>query len=141
MSRYLTIAAMVLLLSFSFLIGADAVENRGIIVDGTRLVTNVNAYDVAGRIMVPLRPLAERLGGRVDFNYETGMVEVRRGQKHVIIPQHSLTYYENGRPKRTEWPAEIVNGRMMVPSSLIDDFFGSKTYCDGRNGFVIVLSR
>ncbi|AZK59473.1 hypothetical protein Daudx_0921 [Candidatus Desulforudis audaxviator] len=128
-------------MSFSFLIGADAVENRGIIVDGTRLVTNVNAYDVAGRIMVPLRPLAERLGGRVDFNYETGMVEVRRGQKHVIIPQHSLTYYENGRPKRTEWPAEIVNGRMMVPSSLIDDFFGSKTYCDGRNGFVIVLSR
>lgn len=141
MGRYLTISAVVLLLTFSCLIRAEALENRGIIVDGTRLVTDVNAYDASGRIMVPLRSLAERLGARVVFNYDTGMAEVRKGNQMVEIPQRSWTYYENGRPRRTEWPAEIVNGRMMVPSSLSDDFFGSKTYCDGRNGLVIVQSR
>ena len=109
-----------------------------LILKDSLLQTDVQASDRGGCILVPLRFVAEALGAKVAFDNISKTTTLEMGSRSIQIPIGSFTYYDSGLSYRLEYPACIINERTMVPTTFIDDTWGTRTYLDGRSGQVII---
>lgn len=67
------------------------------------------------RTLVPIRALSQTLGAKVKWNSEKRQAEIVKNEKNIVIPIDSKTVYINGQAAELDVPAEILNGRTMVP--------------------------
>lgn len=90
------------------------------------LVKFKNQYPIIqeDRTLIPIRGLLEKLGAEVDWDHENYNAIVQRGDVEVILPIGSKTAYVNDEPVELDVPAELLNGRTMVPLRFITDSFG-----------------
>jgi hypothetical protein len=88
------------------------------------IVMDVPPMIVNGRTLVPLRFLANALGAQVSWNEATRDVTIINGDRILVIPIGETT------PELTalgmEVPAQIIDGRTMVPLRFIAEFFGAE---------------
>lgn|GEM_PF-1380762 len=71
------------------------------------------------RTLVPIRPIAERLGFSVNWNSEKQTVFIVKGNQSVELVVNHPVAKRNNQAFRLEAPAQIMNGRTMVPVRFI----------------------
>ncbi len=80
---------------------------------------------VDGKVMVPLRSIAEALGYEVTWNGETGMVELFNGARYTAVTIGSNSYFVNRMaPSPLSSEPVIVEDRTLVPVEFVTDILG-----------------
>ena len=95
-----------------------------------------------GRTLVPLRSVFEAIGATVDWNAETRCVTAKKRFDVVSLTIEDKDLYKNGS-KITEMdvPAQIINGRTMVPARYVAEAFDGEVKWDGTLGLVSVATK
>ena len=93
---------------------------------------------VEGRTLVPLRAIFEALGASVERNGETKTVTSVLDETEIKLTIGEKALYKNGETVELDVPAQIMNGRTMVPVRAISESFGVNVEWDGETRTVIL---
>jgi len=108
--------------------------------DGVLLSMDVPPQLVDGRTLVPLRAIFEALGAEVDWNPETQTVIGTRENTVVILTIGSTTPTVNGQIVPIDVPAQLVDGRTLVPLRFVAESFGVEVNWDGSTRTVTITT-
>ncbi|MEO6991613.1 MAG: copper amine oxidase N-terminal domain-containing protein [Candidatus Baltobacteraceae bacterium] len=115
-------------------------EPASLTVDGQRIVSDVPPVTDSKHAFVPLRAIAEGLGGDARFDAKTGTVELVRGSDvlRMHVGDHRATL--NGNPMTLRHPPFAVRGRVMIGLGVIARAFGSKVKYDAARAHIDVIT-
>ncbi len=97
-----------------------------------------NPMAINGRTMVPLRSIFEVMGAKVDWDNNTQTATATRGNTTIEVSIGKNCICKNGTAIPTDVPAEIINGRTMIPVRVIVEAFEAKVEWDGMSKTVII---
>ncbi|HEU4964207.1 MAG TPA: stalk domain-containing protein [Bacilli bacterium] len=84
-----------------------------------------------GRVLVPLRGIAEKIGGDVGWDGATQTVSIAQGGHVITLQIGSPLAFVDGKQVQLDVPAKIINSRTMVPVRFISESFGAIVKWDG----------
>ena len=143
-------------------LSANAAEQEiSVYLDGSRLAFDVSLVIVNGRVMVPIRVIAEAMGagitweppgwGRTSFGQVS--VDLGRTETYVFLnvndPLMSYGSHDDGtaitgggirRDITLDAPPMLVNGRVLVPLRAVSEGLGAKVVWDGDAHKVSIAS-
>ena len=90
------------------------------------------------RTLVPLRKIFEALGAIVTWNERTQTVTVIKGSKKIYFTINSPEMYVDGNKLTIDVPAQIRNGRTLVPVRAISEALGCSVDWDDSSKTVII---
>ena len=93
-------------------------------VDTNLIETDTPPTVVDGRTLVPVRAIFEAIGATVEWNNDTRTATGIRDDVTVVIQIDNATAYVNGEARTLDVPAQIINGRTMVPARFISEAMG-----------------
>ena len=95
---------------------------------------------IDGRTLVPIRQIAAALGlSDNDLQWDpNGTVTINNGSDRMIIRNNQQQVYFDGKAYATDVPAQIVNGRMMVPLRQISQLFNRSIQWDSSSGTITI---
>ncbi len=79
---------------------------------------------VEGRTFVPLRKIFEILGANVEWDGDTKTVTGTKDGTTIIMTVGQTTFTVNGKTKPLDVPAQIIDGRTLVPVRAIAESLG-----------------
>lgn len=91
-----------------------------------------------GRVLLPMRGIFESLGADVYWNANTQTVIGMRDQVKVQLTIGSQTAFLNGERVYLDVPAQIVNGRTLVPLRFVAQSLGMKVEWDEQTRTVYI---
>jgi hypothetical protein len=94
--------------------GASSIS---VFVNGNEVNFDVQPVIVNDRVLVPIRQIANALGlsdSDVTWNAD-GSVAINDGSNKILITNNDQQVSLNGNPYSLDTPAQIIDGRMMVP--------------------------
>jgi len=92
----------------------------GVTIDGTSVVFDGQGPTVIdGRTLVPVRGVFEQLGFDVNWNQTAQIVTLTNDNYEVIITIGSNTFTTNGEEHQLDVPAQIIDGRTLVPIRMV----------------------
>lgn len=101
---------------------ANANTNNTVVLDGGKIVNN--------RTLVPLRSIFEELGATVQWDQKTKTVTVTKENTKVWLKIGSKNTQVNGRTVTIDVPAQIVEGKTLVPLRFISESLGAAVNWD-----------
>jgi hypothetical protein len=110
-----------------------------IVVNGNAISSDVPPQIINGSTMVPVRVISEALGASVSWDSSTQTVTLLNGSVHIAMTLGGYTL-ENGSPITLDNPAQLINGRVMVPIRFIATAFGCQVNWDANNQTVEISS-
>ena len=141
MRKFVTkVAALVLMLGIfapAALYAAEinvTINGEAVIFDGQGPAT------IGGRTMVPVRGVFEELGFYVGWDGATQTVTLTNDYHEVSITVNSDVFAVNGEYHRLEVPAQIVEGRTLLPIRAVLEGVGFFVDWDGGTNTVIITS-
>lgn len=128
-------------MSISYL--TDSSVNSGIHVyyNGERISFHSygqNPELLEGRTLVPLRSIFEAMGADVDWDDATSTAIAKRDGVTVTIQIGASEIYKNGKAISLDVPAQLMNGRTMVPARAIVEAFGADVEWNGNGRIVFI---
>ena len=144
-----------LLLSIAFMIFAQSVsigvedrlddrgyaETIGVNINGMAVVfADQTPVIVDGRTLVPVRGVFEELGFEVDWNPDTRTAILESADFLVLIPIDSEVFTTNGEEFTLDVPAQIINGRTMLPIRAVVASVGYDVDWDSHTRTVLITS-
>lgn len=106
-------------------------ENVQLTIDSKTLLKNgqTSQMDVAptivnDRTMVPVRFIAEALGGTVDWSEEQQTAYVAYQESLVEVPIQSAVIHVNGEAVTIDTPSQIIGDRTMIPLRAVAEGLG-----------------
>ncbi|ASA25492.1 copper amine oxidase N-terminal domain-containing protein [Paenibacillus donghaensis] len=105
---------------------AESLAVPRILVNGSRLTLAANPYIKRGRVMVPLRGMAEGIGAKVLWDAATRTATVKRGDHEARITAGSSAALKNGRQAELDAPAEVKRGVMYIPLRFSAESLGGR---------------
>ncbi|NPV90615.1 MAG: hypothetical protein HPY50_07585 [Firmicutes bacterium] len=93
--------------------------------NGNELSFDVQPTIIGGRTMVPVRKIANALGisdDKVQWK-QSGEVTINYNGDVIILNNNSKQVKFNGKKYDTDVPAQITNGRMLVPLRVVSEMF------------------
>lgn len=139
--RVLLLALAVCLLTM--LVSAEEVKPVTVTLNGEKVDCASYGQDatiVEGRTMVPLRAIFEALGADVVWDKNTRTVLSARNGTLVELGIGSNILVKNGQDIEIDVPAQIMNGRTMVPARAIAESFGVAVEWDKGTRTVLLTS-
>lgn len=115
---------------------AEVLQAGSVTVNNQIIKFDTPAYIKNGTIMVPLRAIAEVVGGDVTWNSETQTVTITKDDTVIEIKPGSITALVNGEPVEMNLPATVTCGRTYIPLLLLAQALGLNTEQDSENGTV-----
>lgn len=105
---------------------AESQKEISIYVNGNKLSTDVPPQIIDGSTLVPLRVIFEALGATVEWNQETKTVYSTLGDTSIrlTIGEKNLYKGDHAYAISLSVPAQIIDGRTMVPVRAISESFG-----------------
>jgi peptidoglycan endopeptidase LytE len=96
--------------------------------------------DGNGDLQVPLRPVAERMGYRIDWSMDGPEVRLTLQNKERVmkLKSGSATAEINGKQVNMPSPVLFKDGHIFVPVRFISESFGYMVQWDNRNGIAII---
>ncbi|MBT9173709.1 MAG: Leucine-, isoleucine-, valine-, threonine-, and alanine-binding protein [Syntrophomonadaceae bacterium] len=137
----LMVATLVLAAVVSSLAQAAPAPQQGPIrvsIDEAALTLEVAPQMVGGRVMVPYRAIAERLGARVGWDSRTRVVTVTKGADVMRLTVGQTTATVRGRNVTLDTAPMVVAGRVMVPLRFLGEGLGARVDWDGSRRIVSV---
>jgi hypothetical protein len=95
----------------------QGVSGISVFVGGDEVNFDVQPVIVNGRVLVPIRKIANALDlsdNEVTWNAD-GTVTINDGSNRIVITNNDQQVTLNGNPYSIDTPAQIIEGRMMVP--------------------------
>lgn len=116
--------------------------------DKINVVVNGNAIDFTGnqepviqdsRVLVPFRAVFEEMGATVNWDADTKLCEADYNSASVGIKIGETTVtLDDGATVESDVPAQIINGRTMVPLRILSESIGAKVDWDGNTKTVTI---
>jgi len=110
-----------------------ASETMVVNVDGNSISLDVAPVLVDNRALVPIRAIAEQLGGDVSYDSSTGTVQILTAGSNVKLTLNSTTAEVNGNLVSLDVPAQIINDRTLVPLRFVGESLGANVNYDAGN--------
>lgn len=117
---------------------APSGETVTVEINGEKLMFDQEPILKDGRTLVPLRKIFEALGATVAWDDETQTVTAARENTLVRLTIGSNILNVNGMQKELDVPAQVVNGRTLVPVRAIADSFGCQVGWNGETNTVFI---
>lgn len=110
-----------------------------VFIDGRQVnFPDTKPYIKNGRTLVPVRFVSQEMGAKVNWNNKKREVLIEKGGKKISLKIGSKEVYVNGTKKVIDVPAELKNGRTMVPLRFISEAFGANVrWIDAERKVVI----
>ncbi|MEJ8548329.1 stalk domain-containing protein [Brevibacillus borstelensis] len=127
-----------LLVTFFTMIHSDHVFAQtarpiiSLMIDGKGVISDVQPLYQNGRILVPIRVLAERSGAAVAYEADTRRVTLRDGAHQVAVFPDSRIGYVNGSRKTLDAAPVVIKKRTLVPIRFISESLGYNVIWDQR---------
>lgn len=99
----------------------------------------VAPVSISGRILVPIRFIAENLGARVSWDQRTETAEITLKEKVIRITIGNSKMTINNSPYILDVPALSLNGRTCVPLRAVSEAFGKKVFYD--RGLIVISNQ
>lgn len=108
-------------------------ENEFIIINGDGYVEfDVSPCEESGRVLVPVRSIAESFGMKVNWDPNSKKVTISEDGNTVELIINSKEAKVNGKAFQIDVPARTVKGRTMLPLRFVGESLGKNVYYDGR---------
>jgi|GEM_PF-4954364 hypothetical protein len=140
MKKRLTCLFLVLILLTTLVGPAMASDAPTVVLDGKELTFDVPPMIQDGRVLVPMSAIFEAMGAQVSWDAAAGQAKGVKDGITVIIPVNSTSPTINGVVKTLDVPAQIVNGRTLVPLSFVGMAFGGSVSWDSSTQTVTIKS-
>lgn len=111
------------------------VDRRPIVeVNGKRLSLDVTPININGRLLVPFREIFEAFGILVEWDNQSRTIKATKGSNFKMeLKIESKTAIVQGNEVSLDVPAQIINGRTIVPLRFIGESIGAKVEWDVEN--------
>ncbi|MGE5703535.1 MAG: molybdate ABC transporter substrate-binding protein [Clostridia bacterium] len=119
---------------------AEAAAAIKLKVDGRQLPVSQAPVMKNGRILVPMRDIFEALGAKVNWNSTQKSVTAVQGSTAVSLVIGSKSAKINARAAALEEPAQIVNGKTLVPVRFVSEALGAKVIWNVRSSTVAIVT-
>lgn len=107
-------------------------------IDGVKLNTDVNPVITSNRTMVPVRPIFEALGGKVEWDQDTRTATITKDSDTIKLQIGSKKAYINGGEFLLDVPVREVYERTLVPVRFVAESLGCGVYWDHQNKIVAI---
>lgn len=111
-----------------------------ITVDGAAVDFDTPPQIIEGRTMVPMRAIFETLGADVDWDSDSQTVTAYKNGVLLSFTIGSTTLYHNSIEQSVDVPAQIVDGRTLIPVRVISECLGADVDWDSENNTVNITS-
>lgn len=109
-----------------------------VMVNGAKLVSDVEPFETNDRVLVPMRAIFEALEATVTWDEATATATAVKEGTTVKITENKKETYVNDKLYELDVPAMIKDGRFVVPVRFISESFGCKVdWLDARKTVVI----
>ena len=147
MKKFITLVILIVIFCTGILyVGAENGDIK-VLLNGTQLSFDVPPQIIDGRTMVPVRKIFEAQGASVDWieeknlviaGYKTDIISLRIGEKSFLV-----TDAVNNKTRIVELdvPAQIIDGRTLVPARAISEALGNKVDWDDVNRIVLITDK
>ncbi len=102
-----------------------------IIMNGERLVSDTPPAAINNRILIPIRPVAEKMGYTVEWKEEENLVVIRSDKREIIFELGSDIYFINGEEQILDVVALAYSGRTYIPLRAAAEAMGADVEWDG----------
>ena len=139
-NKFLSII-FVLLIGITCIVTPVFASNQvNVVLDGELLNFDVPAQIVDGRTMVPVRAILEALGMTVEWNGDTQTVTASKKGVIIALTINDTTVKRNTIEQTVDVPAQIIDGRTLVPVRFVSEFAGAMVEWDGATRTVYIQS-
>lgn len=121
-----------------FCMPASATSGVKVVLNGKEISFDVQPQIINGRTMVPMRAIFEALGAKVEWNNDTRTATGTKTGIVVSLTIDETTMYKNFYPILLDTPAQLVDGRTLVPVRAISESFGVDVKWDGATQSVFL---
>lgn len=113
-----------------------------VFIDGRQVnFPDTKPYIKNGRTLVPVRFVSEEMGAKVNWDGKKKEVLIEKSGKKILLKIASKDVYVNGVKKVIDVPAELKNGRTMVPLRFINEAFGADVHWIEAEKKVIITTK
>ena len=143
-SIIMVFALLVSMATPSVFADSDSAKKITILVNGEKIEPEVPAQIIESRTMVPLRFIAEALGNTVEWDAKKRAALVDSSSiSDAAVPEAAseddpIRIYVAGMELNPEVPAQIIEGRTMVPLRFIAEALGAEVGWDGKTYTVTI---
>lgn len=102
-----------------------------VIVNGNKIEFDVEPQIINGRTMVPVRGIFEALNAAVEWDGNTQTVITKKDNTIIKFTINELSFKKNNELKDLDVPAQIIDGRTLVPVRAIGESFDCTVDWDG----------
>ncbi|MDO8686140.1 MAG: N-acetylmuramoyl-L-alanine amidase family protein [Clostridiales bacterium] len=92
-----------------------------LLINGTKLQSDVPPVIINSRTLVPARAVFEKLGAVVTWDSKKRKVLVELGEKSVLLTIDDDIAFVNDQEVKLDVPAKIINGRTMIPLRFVGE--------------------
>ncbi|MBC8102835.1 MAG: copper amine oxidase N-terminal domain-containing protein [Cytophagales bacterium] len=92
----------------------------------------------AGRVLVPLRGVLEKLGAYVQYDAQARTVSAIKGNLNLSLPLGGQQATVNGRAVTLDVPAQTINGSTLVPLRFVAESLGARVNFDAGSNTVAI---
>ncbi len=111
-----------------------------VMLDGQYITFDVAPATINDRTMVPVRAIFEALGAIVAWLPETNTVLSTLNTTEIRLTINDATLYKNGTAIPLDVPAQIVDGRTLVPVRAISEAYNCQVGWNQKNRTVVIFS-
>ena len=145
------ILCLTLSLTLTACVTSASADEITVELDGKKIEFDVAPEIIDGRTMVPLRKIFEEIGAAVKWNDDTKTVSARKSSKTITLSVNSADLNidkgktdDEGNPVTEtvtlEVPAQIIEGRTLVPARAISESFGLSVNWNESDKKVVITS-
>ncbi|MBJ6363022.1 copper amine oxidase N-terminal domain-containing protein [Paenibacillus sp. GCM10012307] len=110
-----------------------------VLYDARRIKFDIPPKMVQGSVLVPIRFVAENIGGKLDVNGKE--ITVTKGDKVLKLSMDSNKAFFNGKAVTLAQPAIVDRGRTLVPLRAVSEGLGVDVEWDQLNQYVWIGSK
>lgn len=104
--------------------GIKMLPAENILMPGKNLKFDVPPVLKEGRVLVPIRSISTALGAEVDWNVESKTATIAYLESEIVFNVEEMTVTVDGEAVELDVPAEVMEGRIVVPLRFIVENMG-----------------
>ncbi|RJX24919.1 MAG: hypothetical protein C4554_08000 [Dethiobacter sp.] len=135
--KWLFVLTAVVLLIAAFSLGVAA-QPVTVTLNGESLNFDVQPLLENGRLLVPLRAIAEALGAGVEWADVPPAVMITRGEDRMELRPGLKRALKNNREFNLEAAPQLVNGRVLVPVRFVSEALGAQAEWQAYTRTVVI---
>lgn len=116
---------------------ADQISIR---LNGQDLALEPEAFIEEGRLLVPLKPCAQALGGTVAWDADSRQAEVMTGSTRIVFTVGSTVYTIDEEPGEMVVAPQIISGTLYVPAGCLAEAMGASLAWDAAAASINIIS-